>query len=420
MKKISFCRDCLSDLDDSDITRCKFCRSPRVICHQELDKLSIAHIDCDSFFAAVEKKDNPELANLPVIVGGTKRGVVSTCCYIARSYGIKSAMPIFLAKKLCPNAIYLKPRHERYRSVSKELRHFLEKLTPEIEFISIDEGYLNLRGTNKLHGMTPAKAIAKIILEIEKRIGITVSIGLSYNKTLAKIASTQSKPRGFSIIGKNDSDEFLATLSVEKISGIGEKLSKKLNSVGIFALGDILKKNRKELLANFGDTMIFLYNLLEKKNTTSFGIETARKSISTEKTFLESMKKHRDMKKFLWTASLKISDTAKDLGVYGKTIRLKLKKDNFKTLNRSLTLNSATQMTSEIYSAALTLLEKDISKAPFRLIGLGLENFEPDNSSHTLDNFFNDHSKKLEDATDGIRKKYGGNSIFPGIVINDQ
>ena len=413
---LSFCRDCLTDLIGIQ-RRCTSCRSPRIIQHGELGILSIAHIDCDSFFAAVEKRDDPKLANIPVVVGGSQRGVVSTCCYIARTYGIHSAMPIFKAKKLCPNAVFLPPRHDRYKSVSAELKKLLFKLTPKIEFSSIDEGYLDLSGTLRLHGTIPAKSLAKAVIEIEEKLGITVSIGLSYNKTLAKIASTFSKPRGFSIIGKSDTDKFLSTLPVRKINGVGRKFSKRLGDEGIITLGDISKKNKRDLISKFGESMASLFNLLEKNESSLITNNTKRKSISTEKTFSKNLSKISEIKKFLWEASVRISDEAKSKQVSGRTIQLKLKKDNFKLLTRSLTLQSPSQFARDIYPAALLLLEREINHAPFRLIGVGLENFEASDDQQIFNDLLHNKATHLENATDKIRKKYGNDSIFPGLLL---
>ena len=416
--KTSFCRDCLKDFRCSR-KRCDYCRSPRIVYHKELEDLSIVHIDCDSFYAAVEKRDNPELSNVPVIVGGSKRGVVSTCCYIARKYGVESAMPIFKAQKLCPKAVFISPRHDRYREVSRNLRSYLEKLTPKIEFVSIDEGYLDLTGTRRLHGLYPAKLVAKAVQEIEINFGITVSIGLSYNKMLAKIASTKSKPRGFSIVGKGDTDEFLTKLTVREINGIGKKLSEKLNKAGIFCLGDIQTKDKRDLVIQFGDTIRLLFNLIESREKSSVNAKNESKSISTEQTFAQSLKRKSEIKKFLWAASVKVSDAAKKQNVVTQSVHIKLKKENFKTLTRSLTLNSGTNLASEIYNAGLVLLEKEISHAPFRLIGIGIGKIEEINGTLHSNDFFKNQEKDLEDATDKIRNKYGSDSIFPGIMIDE-
>ena len=206
-----------------------------------------------------------------------------------------------------------------------------------------------------------------------------------------------------------------------EIKGLKCQLIEERNSTDTVAyvqVKDLSKKDKHHLISNFGEGINFLFNLIEKKDTVAFNTEAKRKSISTEKTFAESLVSHKEMRKFLWAASVKISDKAKEKKIHGKTIQLKLKKDNFETLTRSLTLNSTTHLANKIYSAALLLLEKELSKAPFRLIGLSLENIVLENNTNIPDDLFNDQSKKLEDATDSIRKRYGSNSIYPGLVIN--
>src|SRR6202000_35532 len=181
----AFCRDCLSDMPGQG--SCPACGGSRIAAHPELESLSIAHMDCDAFYAAIEKRDDPSLAGLPVIVGGGTRGVVSTACYIARRYGVRSAMPMFQARKLCPNAVVIKPRMSLYVETAREIRKLMRDLTPLVEPLSLDEAYLDLSGTTRIHGMVPAKTMARLALAIEKQLGITVSIGLSGNKFLAKL-----------------------------------------------------------------------------------------------------------------------------------------------------------------------------------------------------------------------------------------
>ncbi|HCL48589.1 MAG TPA: DNA polymerase IV, partial [Rhodobiaceae bacterium] len=196
----ALCRDCLnsSTLEPHE-TRCPSCHSPRLIKHDELLQLGVAHLDCDAFYAAVEKRDNPELNDKPVIIGGGRRGVVSTCCYIARIHGVHSAMPMFQATKACPDAVIVKPDMEKYGRVGREVRDLMRELTPLVEPLSIDEAFMDLRGTERLHGGAPAESLMRLVNRIENEIGITVSIGLSHNKFLAKLASDLNKPRGFSI-----------------------------------------------------------------------------------------------------------------------------------------------------------------------------------------------------------------------------
>ena len=215
----SVCRDCLSELT-TIVAICEHCGSDRIICHSEMGQLSIAHIDCDAFYASVEKNENPNLRDLPVIVGGTTRGVVATCCYIARIYGVRSAMPISTAKKLCPSAVFLRPRINHYKGISQIIKSKLLKLTPNVEFVSLDEAYIDLSGTIKLHRKPPAVLLALIANEIETSLGLSVSVGLSFNKFLAKIASEADKPRGFSVIGHRDYEKVLQEKSVKVIINI--------------------------------------------------------------------------------------------------------------------------------------------------------------------------------------------------------
>src|ERR1700694_6019679 len=194
-----FCRDCRRDVPDR-AGRCLACGSPRLLGHPEIDLLARAHVDCAAFYATIEKRDDPPLADKPVIVGGCQRGVVLTACYVARTFGVKSAMPMFEARRLCPHAAVVRPDMAKYARVGREVRALMSKLTPLVEPVSIDEAFIDLSGTARLHATTPAKALAALAVEVEKRVGITVSIGLSCNKFLAKIASELDKPRGFAVL----------------------------------------------------------------------------------------------------------------------------------------------------------------------------------------------------------------------------
>src|SRR5881394_4309867 len=209
----AFCRDCRSDAPEA-ATRCPACGSPRLVRHPELDTLAIAHVDCDAFYATIEKRDDPTLADKPVIVGGGQRGVVLTACYVARTFGVRSAMPMFEARRLCPHATVVRPDMEKYAEVGREVRARMRDLTPLVEPVSIDEAFMDMTGTGRLHGKSPAKVLAEFAAHVEREIGITVSIGLSCNKFLAKIASDLQKPRGFSVIGQAEAKSFLAELSV--------------------------------------------------------------------------------------------------------------------------------------------------------------------------------------------------------------
>jgi len=222
----SLCRNCLTFIKNEP--RCSKCNSPSILRHSELKSLSIAHLDCDAFYASVEKRDNPNLLDKPIIIGGGNRGVVSTACYIARIKGVKSAMPMFQALRKCPEAIVIRPRMELYANISKSIRQMMFELTPAVEPLSLDEAFLDLTGTEKLHGNPPVVQLSFLLKKISQELGITGSVGLSHNKFLAKIASDLDKPKGFSIIGKEETEEFLSDKPVSLIWGVGNTLKSKL------------------------------------------------------------------------------------------------------------------------------------------------------------------------------------------------
>ena len=239
-KLIHICRECLKKWDSKKIlSKCNFCQSNNVYFHREFNELSIAHLDCDSFYAAVEKRDNKTLKYKPVAVGGTERGVVAAACYVARKYGIKSAMPTFKAKQLCPDLVIIKPRMEHYIKISRQIRLIMDDVTPAVEPVSIDEAFLDLSGTERLHKCIPAISMLKIQKKIYSDIGITVSVGLSYNKSMAKLASEQKKPNGFFVLGKEEAKNWLSEKPISIIFGLGKSTVKKLNSVGIHFCKDL-------------------------------------------------------------------------------------------------------------------------------------------------------------------------------------
>src|SRR5947207_15928534 len=246
----SFCRDCRHDLPDG-AGRCRACGSPRLLRHSELDALAIAHVDCDAFYAAIEKRDDPSLADKPVIVGGRQRGVVLTCCYVARTFGVRSAMPMFEARRLCPHASVVRPDMEKYARVGREVRALMHKLTPLVEPVSIDEAFMDLSGTARLHGMSPAKALASFAGEVETSLGITASIGLSANKFLAKIASDLDKPRGFAVLGREEARGFLGAKPVTFIWGVGKTMQARLAADGFHRIADLAACQEVDLMRRF-------------------------------------------------------------------------------------------------------------------------------------------------------------------------
>ncbi len=281
----SLCRVCLSFFETGAAPapkRCPACRSPRILTHPELKTLSIAHMDCDAFYASVEKRDHPEYRDLPLIVGGGTRGVVSTCCYIARIKGVRSAMPMFQALKLCPEAVVVKPRMAEYVAVSREIRAMMEALTPSIEPLSLDEALLDLTGTARLHGAPPAVLLAGLVRDMEAKLGITGSIGLSHNKFLAKIASDLDKPRGFSVIGVAETEAFLLPKSVSIIWGVGAATRAQLEKAGIRTIADLRRWDRVDLSVRFGSMGDRLWHLSRGLDTRRVSRDEPVKSISVD------------------------------------------------------------------------------------------------------------------------------------------
>ena len=260
----ALCRDCLTRFDVGP--RCPACRSPRVVAHEELWDLSIAHMDCDAFYASVEKRDNPELEGKPVIIGGGRRGVVSTACYVARIRGVRSAMPMFKALELCPDAVIVKPRMHVYAEVSRAVRAMMEDLTPAVEPLSLDEAFLDLTGTARLHGAPPAVMLAGLVRRMRTELGITGSIGLSHNKFLAKIASDLDKPQGFSVIGAAEPVDFLREKPVRMIWGVGEAGQDSLDRAGIRTFGDLMRWDERDLITRFGAMGTRLWHLARGKD----------------------------------------------------------------------------------------------------------------------------------------------------------
>ncbi len=411
----TFCRDCLTDIQESS-SSCPNCASPRLISHDEIHDLNIAHIDCDAFYASIEKRDNPELNTRPLIVGGGKRGVVSTCCYIARTFGVKSAMPMFKANKLCPNAIVIPPNMKKYSDVSKEVREIFDALTPIVEPISIDEAFLDLSGTRKLHGMSAAKILCMTAKKIEREIGITVSIGLSYNKFLAKLASDMNKPNGFSIIGRSEAQKFLATQPISKIWGVGKVLNSKMNRAGITQIGQLQKMELRKLVKDYGVMGDRLYYFSRGEDSRVVTPQNKAKSVSNEITLEQDISDYNILKQNLWRLCEKLSSRLKEKHLSAKTVTLKLKTSNFRTVSRAVTLDGYTQMAEILYDQGIRLLKPECNGLEYRLIGIGVSNFSDDQFSDLPDLI--DRSKenkiKAEKAMDKIRGKFGAGIINKG------
>ena len=420
------CRDCgslLAAVAATDkLKRCPRCRSPRLLYHAELHNLEIGHIDCDAFYAAIEKRDNPDLRDKPLIIGGGHRGVVSTCCYIARISGVRSAMPMFKARKLCPDAVVMPPNMAKYRDVGHQVRELMQQLTPLVEPLSIDEAFLDLSGTAQLHRRSPAQSLAMLARKIEQELGITVSIGLSHNKFLAKIASDLDKPRGFSVIGRDETLRFLAAKPVTLIWGIGKVGAAQLAQDGITMIGQLQEMELTALAQRHGQMGLRLYHLARGEDHRRVEPESETKSISAETTFDEDIADFERLAHELWPLCEKVSGRLKAAEMSAQVVHLKLKTAGFKTVSRQVSLPAPTILAETLYRAGKQLLERECDGTWYRLLGIGTGHFHELADADPIDlaDPDSDRRRKVEAAMDAVRAKLGKSSIIKGrsLTIN--
>jgi DNA polymerase-4 len=411
----ALCRDCLSP--GPAAARCPACGSPRRLAHPELDTLSIAHIDCDAFYASVEKRDRPELRDRPVIVGGGRRGVVTTCCYIARTFGVRSAMPMFKALAACPQAIVLPPDFPRYRAESRRILDLMRGLTPLVQPLSLDEAWLDLSGTERLHQAPPALTLARLQARIEAEIGLTVSIGLAPNKFLAKIASDLDKPRGFSVIGAAEAQDFLAGRSVRLLPGVGPVMARSLETAGFERIGQIARADLRTLATRFGDFGLRLHAMSRGEDARGVDPGQVRKSISAETTFETDLSAPEDLDGHLVRLAERVARQARAAGQAGRVATLKLKDPDFRILTRRRTLAAPTQTARTLIAEARTLLAAELGtggRRAFRLIGVGLSDLSEGEAAGS-DLFAAEDPRTLaaERAADAIRARFGPGILAP-------
>lgn len=419
----TLCRDCAHSFDDLPHSkRCPSCGSVRLLSHPELNDLHIAHIDCDSFFATVEKRDNPSLSDKPVVIGGRHRGVVAAACYVARIYGVRSAMPMTRALRLCPDLVVVPPTMGKYSEVGREVRNLMFETTPLVEPLSIDEAFLDLSGTEALHGGSPARTLIRLVNRIEKEIGITASVGLSYNKSLAKLASDLDKPRGFAILGKAEAKDYLSDKPVKMIFGVGAAMEKKLNSNGIATIGQLLNFEKIDLMRLYGAMGSKLYHFARAEDDRKVTPESETKSVSNETTFNDNLHGLEDLKAQLKPLCEKISIRMKKAKLAGRTVTLKLKTTGFRTISRSRQLPNPTQSFEALYDCSLSLLEPECNGRSYRLIGTGFSTLmdvdkvvlDPPDLFELAENQKDQRSAK---AIEEIRQKYGGKAIIKGRLL---
>ena len=404
------CRDCDWPGDGAPPPEaCPACGSKRILRHGELASLAIAHVDCDAFYATIEKRDNPTLADKPVLVGGGKRGVVSAACYIARRYGIRSAMPMFKALEACPHAVVISPDIEKYSRVGRQVRELMTARTPLVEPISIDEAFLDLSGTEGVHGGAPARSLAGLAREIESELGVSVSVGLSYNKFLAKIASDLDKPSGFSIIGRAEAVAFLSDKPVSLMWGVGAALERRLARDGIRLIGELLDYAEAELVVRYGAIGTRLARFSRGVDGRAVKPGRAAKSVSSETTFTDDIRAFDQLEDKLWRQCDRVARRMRKNDLIGRTATLKLRTTDFKILTRSRTLAAPTLLAEVLFQAVLPLLKKEADGRLYRLIGVGLSGLEPAENAPQADLFGagDERTEVLEKTVDGLRERFG-------------
>ncbi|MEP3892345.1 MAG: DNA polymerase IV [Hellea sp.] len=410
------CRDCAGSVQGDS---CMSCGSTKTLKHPELDSLSIAHIDCDAFFCSVEKRDNPEIRDKPVIVGGGHRGVVSAACYHARIYGVHSAMPMFKALKLCPEAVVVRGNMDKYARDGAIIREMMRDMTPAVEPLSIDEAFLDLSGTERIHGRKPSQSLIILQNKILTEVGVTVSVGLSYNKFLAKTASDLDKPNGFAVLGRADALDFLADKPVEFIYGVGPAFAKSLAKEGLNKISDVRRWPDKKMAQRFGDMGLHLARLARAEDNRPVKRATKRKSVSAETTFNDDISDIEALKDKLWQVCLKTADRSKAKNLAGTVVTLKLKTSTFESITRRRTLPQPVQLADVIFRTCVPMLEKEVSKfsggRKFRLIGAGISGLTaPVGDSGDLLDPSAAKRGIAERATDKAREKFGKNAVMTG------
>ena len=377
----------------------------------------ILHLDMDAFFAAVEQLDFPQHRGKPVVVGadpkgGRGRGVVSTCSYEAREFGIHSAMPISQAYKRCPHAVYLPPRGKRYSELSKKIMKILREYSPLVEQISIDEAFLDLTGTEKVRGV-PREVALKIKQRIKKEIGLTASVGIAPNKFVAKIASDLEKPDGLVIVREGEIKTFLDPLKISRLWGIGKKTEPKFREMGINTIGDLSRFSREELSTKFGKHGRHLWNLSHGIDKRAVEPYEEAKSVSNEITFENDTCDERVVNRTLLHLSDKVARRLRKDNLCGRTVTLKIRLEDFSTFTRSRTLADPVDSSETIRSVTQELFDQfDCRGLKVRLLGVGVSGIT-DSSGIQLSFFQEEQAEKekIDKVMDTVREKFGEKAI---------
>lgn len=410
----ALCRDCCQVVGEAH--HCPTCGGTRIVRHPELFNLSIAHVDCDAFYASVEKRDRPELAARPVIVGGGTRGVVSAACYIARVHGVRSAMPMFKALKACPDAVVIKPDFAKYTAASRQIRALMGELTPLVQPLSIDEAVLDLSGTEALHGAPPALVLARFAREVERQVHVTVSIGLAANRLMSKIAAGRDKPRGFAVIGAGEAASLLAPEPVRLLPGIGPALAKRLEAQGITRLGHLQVLSDRDAMKRLGEDGPALVRRARGEDSRAVDPTRETKSVSAETTFNTDLSALADLERHLWRLSEKLARRLREQDLSAGGVVLKLKTAGFVTRTRSVRLPSPTVLPDTLFDQTRSLLAREATGTAFRLIGIGAAPLAPLSEADQGDLADPETPRRAaaQAAIDTLRARFGDAAIARG------
>jgi DNA polymerase IV len=416
---LRLCRDCLRK-DPRDQPRCAYCGSPRTISLEAPAGLAIAHADCDAFYAAVEKRDDPSLNDKPLIVGGSgPRGVVSTCCYIARTFGVRSAMPMSRARALCPNAVMLPPDMGKYARVGREIRTRMMALTPLVEPLSIDEAFLDLTGCEAANGAGPAETLVRFAHEVEADIGVTISVGLSYCKFLAKLASDLMKPRGFAALSREEAKAWLAPQSVALLWGVGRVGRERLERLGFRSIGDLQRIDEREAISRLGEDGLRLWRLAQGRDDRLVSCERVTKSVSSETTFDRDVSDKAELTRILLVHCDRVATRLRKEGLAACGVTLKLRLADFTLRTRSRSALRATQFAPRLFAAARPLLDAEPHGVAYRLLGIAATELASAEGADADDMFVRDsrREKIREAAIATLRDRFGPGAVHRGLAF---
>jgi DNA polymerase IV len=413
------CRDCLRK-DSNDSARCAYCGSPRTISLEDAAGLAIAHVDCDAFYAAVEKRDDPSLNDKPLIVGGSgPRGVVATCCYIARTFGVRSAMPMSRARGLCPHAVVLPPDMAKYARVGREIRTRMMALTPLVEPLSIDEAFLDLNGCDGSNGAGAAETLLRFARQVEVEIGVTVSVGLSYCKFLAKMASELNKPRGFASLSREEAKGWLAPQSIARLWGVGRVGRERLERLGFHLIGDLQRIDEREAILRLGEDGLRLWRLARGRDDRAVTAERETKSVSSETTFDRDISDKAELTRILLAQCDRVATRLRKEGLAACGVTLKLRLADFSLRTRSRGGIRATQLAPRLFEAARPLLDAQPEGVAYRLLGVAATDFAPAEGADADDLLAGDRGRERfrEAAIASLRDRFGPAAVQRGLTF---